>query len=208
MSLDQVPVSEIITRGANEGIPIGALGRMTKTSFECVCDTLQDALAHGRITQVPKADWPPTQPRDARLPTIPRSMNPDDIQFEVKKKFRLTPLEAGFLSVLLLNEHVDKSKLHHVVESQRLRRSQRPDADETDPKIVDVIICKLRKKLDPAKFTIETSWGNGYYIGAEVKRAILAEIGASHAQEDRASDSTIHGSGTVGPGSQGDMAGD
>ncbi|WP_319414393.1 winged helix-turn-helix domain-containing protein [uncultured Cohaesibacter sp.] len=39
------------------------------------------------------------------------------------------------------------------------------ETDEPDPKIVDVFVCKIRKKL-PSKMAIEicTSWGRGYHL--------------------------------------------
>ena len=39
--------------------------------------------------------------------------------------------------------------------------------DEPGPKIIDVFICKLRKKLAPAtdgRHVIETVWGGGYCL--------------------------------------------
>lgn len=44
--------------------------------------------------------------------------------------------------------------------------------DEADPKIVDVFICKIRKKLRPYGVAIETVWGRGYGIPAAQRRAI------------------------------------
>lgn len=39
-----------------------------------------------------------------------------------------------------------------------------PDADEPEIKIIDVFVCKIRKKVDPLGFAIETVWGRGYRI--------------------------------------------
>lgn len=36
--------------------------------------------------------------------------------------------------------------------------------DEAEPKIVDVFICKARKKLRPFGIVIETVWGQGYRL--------------------------------------------
>lgn len=35
-------------------------------------------------------------------------------------------------------------------------------ADETEMKIVDVLICKIRRKLKPLDLNIQTVWGRGY----------------------------------------------
>ena len=40
------------------------------------------------------------------------------------------------------------------------------EAGERDPKILDVIVCKLRRVLRPHGVEITTVWGSGYYIGA------------------------------------------
>lgn len=40
--------------------------------------------------------------------------------------------------------------------------SARPDADEPDIKIIDVLVCKLRKVLVGSGFWIKSEWGVGY----------------------------------------------
>lgn len=47
---------------------------------------------------------------------------------------------------------------------------------ETDEKLVDVIICKIRGKL-PDMVTIETIWGEGYRIPARGRAYIAAALG-------------------------------
>lgn len=39
----------------------------------------------------------------------------------------------------------------------------RPD-DPPDEKIIDVLICKIRHKLEGMNFNIETAWGRGYRL--------------------------------------------
>ena len=51
------------------------------------------------------------------------------------------------------------------------------DVDEPEPKIIDVYICKLRKKLANASGGmdyIETVWGRGYALREPVRRAIAS----------------------------------
>ena len=38
------------------------------------------------------------------------------------------------------------------------------DEDVPEIKIIDVFICKLRKKITPLGITIGTAWGRGYYL--------------------------------------------
>jgi Transcriptional regulatory protein, C terminal len=114
-----------------------------------------------------------------------------------RKLFKLTNLEAGFIVLLLKVEHVTKAQLHHVIETQRLQRPSRPDNMEmTDEKMVDVMICKLRKKLkliDP-KFLITTLWGGGYFIEVPAKEKFYAKLAAEGVTPDGTSEpaSAVH----------------
>jgi len=50
--------------------------------------------------------------------------------------------------------------------------------DEAEEKIVDVFICKIRKKLTPFGIEIKTNWGESYEIPEESKaraRELIAE---------------------------------
>lgn len=170
---------EVSVRAANEGVPVAAIARIVQASFDDVSTTLRDALACGRIGEMPKPDWPPGQRWGERSPSVPVTISPEDTEFALKREFGLTRLEAAFLGVLVRYEHVDKEKLHAVIEEQRSKRSLRPDKPEaTDPKMVDVIVCKLRKKLkekDP-KYVLHTSWGSGYYFDPGIRQAIQEKV--------------------------------
>lgn len=52
--------------------------------------------------------------------------------------------------------------------------AHRPDGDEAEQKIIDVFICKMRKKLKPFGISIETQWGHGYFMSPQSKAAALA----------------------------------
>lgn len=41
---------------------------------------------------------------------------------------------------------------------------RRQDAEEPDIKIIDVMVCKIRKRLAPLGVVIDTVWGQGYRI--------------------------------------------
>lgn len=177
-------VATLAVRAANEGVPIAAIARIIQTPFDQVSQHLKYALDCGKIGQMPKPDWPPNAPWGDRLPSVPRTAHSDDTEFQCKKVFKMTKLEAAFMMVLLRHDCIEKEKLHGVVEDQRAKRQTRPDNQEaTDPKMVDVIICKLRKKLrdvDPT-LVLTTSWGSGYYFEPPVKRAIFAKLGDPYA---------------------------
>lgn len=42
---------------------------------------------------------------------------------------------------------------------------------EVEPKIVDVFVCKIRKKLKPFGVEIRTVWGQGYTLDAQTRAA-------------------------------------
>lgn len=52
----------------------------------------------------------------------------------------------------------------------------KPDQDQPDIKIIDVFVCKVRKKIGHRGLKIETAWGKGYYIDAENKARLNALI--------------------------------
>jgi DNA-binding winged helix-turn-helix (wHTH) protein len=172
------PVKTIVANAANEGIPVCAIARIVSIPSADVYEVLNDLKAVGTIAEVPKADWPPGSRVADRAPLIPLPSD-DDLGFICKKTFKLTALEAGFLVVLLKHRQVQKTQLHNIVEHQRATRQAQPSTTEsTDPKMVDVMICKLRKKLKSvdAALKIETIWGGGYYIEPAVKPKILAHV--------------------------------
>ena len=180
---DQPPLpksqGETVVRAANEGVPVAVIARIIQQPFADVSDHLKDALACGNISSMPAPDWPPTAKWSVRIPSIARSAQPEEMLFQCKKLFKLTKLEAAFLVVLLRTQYVEKEKLHGVIEEQRAKRPLRPNKQETtDPKMVDVIICKLRKKLRNVDegFVLMTSWGDGYYFEAVVKKLLLARL--------------------------------
>lgn len=46
----------------------------------------------------------------------------------------------------------------------------RLEMDEPEIKIVDVLVCKVRRKLQPLGITIKTAWGDGYLYVPEAAR--------------------------------------
>lgn len=64
-----------------------------------------------------------------------------------------------------------------LMKNQLVRKEMAMDAlyfhkqDEAEIKIVDVYVCKLRKKLKPWGIEIQTQWGQGYFLPPESKGA-------------------------------------
>lgn len=195
-------MSQTAINAANEGIPVAAIARIVNIPLDETYALLKDAKERGAIAELPRADWPPGTRINDRMPSVPLPSD-QDLAFLCGKAFKLTALEAGFLVALLKNRQVEKGRLHGIVEHQRNTRPNQPDHMEaTDPKMVDVMICKLRKKLKTvdAKLKIETIWGSGYYIEADMKPRIIAHLdGASHAPQEATAAELGAAARAVGP---------
>jgi hypothetical protein len=149
------------SRMANEGIPIGAIVRVTKCDSELVRDQLNAARAVGDIAEVPRADWPMGQFGN-RAPFVSFKAEDEQMVFNAIRLFKMTRLQASLLAILLKRTEATKDVLHKVIEANR-----KPNTRETDPKMVDVVICHLRKKLKKFGLKIDTLWACGYYMKPE-----------------------------------------
>lgn len=160
--------TSVAVRMADEGIPIGAIVRSVRVSSDVVRPALKAAQERGFILTIPRDDWPPGTRRSARVPDcVPVDISTDTLVSTLMRVFKVTPAQATILAQLLKRPEVTKSALHLCV--------QREGNEITDPKIVDVLICHLRKRL-PADVKIETIWGRGYYLSPSCKAAALARI--------------------------------
>lgn len=169
---DLIPLAE---RFADEGVPIRAMARAFKQPTDPIRLAIEEAIYKGRIVQMPRDDWPVGQNRDDRSPSFIRANKVDDegLIFSCKRLFKVTRLQASFLAVLLNRNEVSKETMHQVIESRRA-----PGKDETDLKMVDVVICNLRKRLKPFNFQVHTLWACGYFMAPAQRKEILELIHA------------------------------
>ena len=183
MSIDAVDAPfgpcDYIERAADEGVPLGALKRIFRVDDANLREFLHTALASGRLVALPKEDWPPLVPRDQRVPTVPRhdlGEDDQDVIMKMARHFHTTKLEGNILLVILRRRYATREALHDAVESNR----GNPD-EATDKKIVDVVVCKLRKKLAPLGLTLHTIHSIGYEISeADRQKAWAIVRGQSH----------------------------
>ena len=181
------PVASI-ARLANEGIPIAVIARGLDAESAYIREVVRGAIDCGKVTEMPRDDWPPTARRADHLPSQLAKSDEEGLLTACMRAFAVTKLQASFMLVLLKREEADKDTLHHVIESQRAIRRNQPDNPEcTDPKMVDVVICNLRKRLRgywPAGHeVIKTLWGHGYYM-EKVDRDIAPDKIRAVAQTD------------------------
>lgn len=72
-------------------------------------------------------------------------------------EFGLTASEATILAALISRERCSKEFL--------FAATSRPGEEkDTEIKIIDVWVCKIRRKLTPFGIEIKTLWGHGYMI--------------------------------------------
>ena len=157
----------IATRLADEGVPVRAIARAIQQSSEDVRDALHTAIDLGQIVGMPRDDWPIGVLREHRIPDAFSRPKLDDEKtiFNISRFFKVTKLQAALFAVLIKRTEVIKDTLHQVIESRR-----KPNKEETDPKMVDVVICHLRDRLKPFGITIETQWASGYFMTLEMRK--------------------------------------
>lgn len=83
-----------------------------------------------------------------------------EIRFAGKRLGSLTGKEFAVFDVLLRKRGGVATKDDILSDLYGLR----PGSEEPDMKIVDVFVCKLRKKLAGLGIDIETVWGRGYRL--------------------------------------------
>jgi DNA-binding response OmpR family regulator len=85
----------------------------------------------------------------------------------VQAAFDISETLAQLLIMLADGKPRNKERLHAALYYRR------PDIDAPDTKIMDGLVCKLRKHVEPFGVQISTVWGNGYRLtaGLDVVRA-------------------------------------
>lgn len=158
----------VAVRLADEGIPVRAIARATHLASDEIYEALRDAISRGSIVDMPRDDWAPGSGRSQRSVFNGTPLEQEQaLKCACARYFKASPLEAAMLGLMLKRTEVTKQQLHAIIEENRLGKEQ------TDQKMVDVMICKLRKKLKPHEIEIETMWGIGYLIStAHRERAI------------------------------------
>lgn len=79
----------------------------------------------------------------------------------------LTRLEARLVAALVAHGRLSKDRIYHAMYATAAEDKQ------PEPKIVDVFVCKIRKKFEPFGLGIETIWGMGFGLTPEVREKLL-----------------------------------
>ncbi len=170
--VDQFPLEPVIVRLAHEGVPVRAIARATKVESADIRLLLAEAVDTGQIVSVPRDDWPPQVARDQRVPEYSKgTLDEAHLILNIVRLFAVTQQEARILLVLIKRREATRNMLHGVIESRRPHPKT-----ETEPKIVDVVICKLRKKLKAFDLSIVTVWSCGYFMIPEHRQKALGML--------------------------------
>jgi len=165
----ELTIPAITVRLANEGMPVRAIARCTGRASEDIREELREAMEEGILLQLPRDDWPPHANREERVPEYARgAFDPSLLILNVVRLFGVTQQQACLLLTLIKRREVTRKMLHNEIE----RRRPHPKV-ETEPKIVDVVICKLRTRLKGFNLKIVTVWSCGYYMPPEDRRKAL-----------------------------------
>ncbi len=172
-------MQKVAIRLADEGVPLGAILRSTKLEYDDLRDVLGEACERGHIIMIPREDWPVGQRREDRAPSsIPQILAQDEVIMAIMRTIKATPTQSALLAALLRKPDMTKEGLHNCI--------QRPDKEPTDQKIVDVLICNLRKKL-PEGVKINTLWGYGYGMDKDSRLKMISHLGLTPGLIERAS---------------------
>ena len=84
--------------------------------------------------------------------------------------FGLTGMEWKLLRLLVTGSHPSKPAM--MAELYDDKYAYEPP----DKKILDVMVCKMRKKLKPYGITLSTHWGRGYYLTPADKDIVILHM--------------------------------
>lgn len=162
-------IAEIVARLADEGVPVAAIARSTDLKADAIRTHLDTALKLGHLTELPRADWPPGQGRHERVPERPpntRLLQDTQVIAALAQCFGITRMQGSMLLQLVKRPRCTKEALHEAI------CHGRSEAEMTKPKIVDVVICRLREALKDHGVQIKTLWGMGYFMEAADRKRV------------------------------------
>jgi two-component system cell cycle response regulator CtrA len=92
------------------------------------------------------------------------------IRITVPLIFQFTIKEAMLFGILLKREMVTKQMAMDALYGLSA------SGEEAEIKIIDVFICKIRKKLKPFGIEVETVWGQGYRLTQAAKSTVQRHL--------------------------------
>jgi hypothetical protein len=160
---------DLVARLADEGIPVCVIARTLKLPSADVRELLHQAMFDGVIVEYPREDWPPGARRNNFALLTDGYVDTDEkLRQACSRYFHTTRQQSIVLAYLLKRAEATKEQLHQAIESSR------PEGKEqTDCKLVDVLVCILRKKLKAHDLKIQTMWGRGYLMDPKARATAI-----------------------------------
>ena len=159
-------IALLVVAFARQGVAISTIARALVVGETQVRNACERALESGELLRLP-----PESADDQRSATYTEithlrgkvakqaallreiRLSPMTIAEGLGSCFKLTRKEAAIVATLMQHGRVSKERLYFALYGQ--------SDDPPDPKIIDVFVCKIRKKL-PEGVEIKTIWGAGY----------------------------------------------
>jgi hypothetical protein len=163
--------ADIAVSLADEGVPVRAIARSIRIPGENVYELLKAAISAGRLLELPKDDWPPGGGRHNRsqVEKTVLAFTDQTLHLACANRFKLTRLQSVVFVAMLRRGEASKAYLHNAIENNR-----DDNAEPTDQKMVDVVVCHVRRKLKDDKVLIDTIWGVGYAMKVDARNHALA----------------------------------
>lgn len=170
--------ADVVIRFAQQGVAIDTMAHALMVPVESVTRICQRAKEIGHIVGMPPEKNETAADRKLALRTevvnlreqlidardiIAELREPKrEIAFDYERVAHFTRYELQMLVALATAASgMSKERLYNELYGAR-HLGEMPE-----PKIIDVFICKLRRKLLPFGVTISTRWGHGYFMDAE-----------------------------------------
>jgi len=163
---------DVVVAFARQSVAIDTITRALVLQPGQAAGLCRRAHSDGELLMIPP-ELPADAPRAAAVEIVHLRERLEDTEAQVREFQKvesgiadklvrvasLTVYEAIVVSVLMQHEKASKSRLYNALYGHILNSGP-------EPKIVDIFICKIRKKFAPHKIEIGTIWGWGY----EMKR--------------------------------------
>lgn len=106
-----------------------------------------------------------------RVEELERVLGVDEsLTSRLRTVFGLEPGQSEVLGMLMKRNFVTHDSLYTVLYGGR------PECDWPEEKIMDVQICKLRRKLKKHGVEVKTRWGEGWWMPAAEKSKVRAAL--------------------------------
>jgi hypothetical protein len=164
------PTPDVVVMFARQGVALATIARALAIPVDRVEGVCRRARERGDVVMIP-----PVHPNDARAALLSELTNVraqlDDAQATIRElsaeaqtdKYTgvcgMTRSEGAIAALLVKQGRASKPGIFAMLYGMSL--------EQPEPKIIDVFVCKMRRKLKPAGIAIGTLWSSGYEMSQE-----------------------------------------